>query len=94
MPITITFTNGDGSSPPIAEHTLIPDVGFIMFADLAATLSIVLRTDDSPPTFVTLIAASGQGMVWSDGSNVFVLNSAAPASPELEAHYFVLAQKP
>ena len=86
--------NGDGSSPPVAEFTLIPDIGFLMFADLAATLSVVLRTDDSPESFVTIIAASGQGLVWSDGANVFLKNTAPPASPELEAHYWVLAQKP
>lgn len=86
--------NGDGSSPPIAEYTLIPQIGFIMFSDLAATLSVVLRTDDSPESFVTIIAAGSQGLIWSDGSNCFLQNTASPASPELEAHYWVLAQKP
>ena len=85
---------GDDASPPVSEKTLIPDIGFIFFEDLPATVSIVIRTDDSPATYVTLIAASGQGQVWSDGSNIFAANSAAPASPELEVKYFVLAQKP
>ncbi len=93
--------NGDDASPPVAAYTLLPDIGFIFFADLPGTLSVVIRTvdgaEESPPvpsTYVTLIAASGQGQLWSDGSNIFIANSAAPASPELEAEYFVLAQKP
>ncbi len=86
--------NGDGSSPPVAEYTLIPQAGFIFFADLPATLSVVIRTDDSPATYVELIPAGAQGQIWSDGANCFVKNSAAPASPELEANYFVLARKP
>lgn len=85
---------GDIGSPPVAAYTLVPDIGFIFFEDLAATLSVVIRTDESPATYVTLIPAGAQGQVWSDGSNIFVANSAAPASPELEATYFVLAQKP
>jgi hypothetical protein len=85
---------GDDASPPVGAYTLIPDIGFLLFKDLAATLSVVLRTDDSPETYVTIIATSGQGMVWSDGANVFVKNTAAPASPELTADYYVLAQKP
>ena len=84
--------SGDGSSPPVAEYTLIPDIGFLLFEDLADTLSVVIRTAED--TYVTLIAAGGQGQVWSDGANLFLQNSAAPASPELEAHYYVLAQKP
>jgi hypothetical protein len=87
-------TPGDASSPPVAEYTLVPDIGFILFEDLEATLSVVIRTDDSPATYVTLIAAGAQGQVWSDGANIFVKNSAAPASPEISAKYFVLAQKP
>lgn len=85
---------GDLGSPPVAGFTLLPDIGFIFFADLGATLSVVIRTDDSPATYVTLIAAGAQGQVWSDGSNIFVENAAAAASPELEVNYFVLAQKP
>lgn len=86
--------NGDGSSPPVAEYTLIPEVGFILFEDLAATLSVVLRTDDSPETYASIIKAGTQGCVWSDGANLFLKNTAAPASPELSANYFVLAEKP
>ena len=77
-------SSGDDASPPVAGYTLVPEIGFIFFADLPATLSVVIRTDDSPATFVTLIAAGAQGQVWSDGSNIFIANSAAPASPELE----------
>lgn len=91
--ITLT-ANGDGSSPPVAEYTLIPEVGFLFFEDLAATLSVVLRTDDSPETYVTVIAAGAQGQIWSDGTNCFLKNTAAPASPELTAKYFVVAHKP
>jgi hypothetical protein len=85
---------GDDASPPVAAYTLVPQIGFIFFEDLAATLSVVIRTDDSPATYVTLIPASGQGQVWSDGSNIFIKNTAAPASPELSAKYFVLQHKP
>jgi hypothetical protein len=44
--------------------------------------------DDSPATFVTVLAANTAGMVWSDGSNLY----AAGASGN--ARYFVLASKP
>ena len=82
------------TSPPTPNYTLVPQAGFIFFEDLAATLSVVIRVDESPVSYVTLIAAGAQGQVWSDGSNIFVKNSAAPASPELSAKYFVLNRKP
>lgn len=85
---------GDAGSPPVAGFTVVPDVGFIFFADLGATLSVMIRTDDSPATYVTLIAAGGQGQLWSDGSNIFVQNAAPIASPELTVSYYVVAQKP
>lgn len=90
----ILVATGDDASPPTGEYTLLPDIGFIFFEDLPSDLSIVIRTDDSPATYITLIAAGAQGQVWSDGSNIFVKNASAPASPELEADYYVLAQKP
>ena len=85
---------GDLGSPAVAGFTLLPDIGFIFFEDLPANVSVVIRTDDSPAAYVTLIAASGQGQIWSDGSNIFIKNAAAAASPEAEINYFVLAQKP
>lgn len=86
--------NGDGASPPVEEYTLIPDIGFLFFLDLPATLSIVIALNTSPVTYAPLIAAGTQGTVWSDGANLWVRNTAAPASPELEAQYYVLMQKP
>lgn len=88
-------TPGAGDSPPTFGYTLIPDIGFIMFKDLAADISVVLKTGESPDTYVTIIAASGQGMIWSDGTNCFVANANVLASPNTDSvSYFVLAQKP
>jgi hypothetical protein len=87
-------TPGDAASPPVAAYTLVPNIGWILFEDLEATLSVVIKTDDSPVTYVSLIAAGAQGQTWSDGTNIFVKNTAAPASPEISAKYFVLAEKP
>lgn len=85
---------GDTASPPVAGFTVIPEPGFIFFADLPAGVSIVIRTDLSPETFVTLVAAGGQGQIWNDGTNIFAKNAAAIASPELTINYFVLQRKP
>lgn len=87
-------TPGDIASPPVAAYTLVPDIGFLFFEDLGATQSVVILTDDSPATYLTLIAAGAQGQVWSDATNIFVKNTAAEASPEISAKYFVVAQKP
>jgi hypothetical protein len=87
-------TPGDDASPAVGAYTVIPEIGWILFEDLGATQSVVLKTDDSPETYATIIKAGSQGCVWSDGTNMFVLNAAAVASPELTAKYFVLAEKP
>jgi hypothetical protein len=71
----------------VSPRTLIPQVGFIM-AVAVAGVSYQLMVDDSPATFVTVLAANAAGMVWSDGSNLY----AAGASGN--ARYFVLAHKP
>jgi hypothetical protein len=84
---------GDDASPPVGEYTLVPEVGFIFFVTLASGLTVVLRTDDSPAAYSTILAAA-PGMIWSDGSNVFIQNANAVASPPDEASYYVLARKP
>lgn len=85
---------GDPASPPVAAYTLVPEIGFIFFEALPATVSVVIRTSISPPVYTTLIAAGGRGAVWSDGSNIFVLNTDAVVSPSEAANYFVVAYKP
>lgn len=87
-------TDGDTGSPAVAGYTVIPEIGWILFEDLGASQSVVLKTDTSPDTYATIIKAGSQGCVWSDGTNMFVENAAAAASPELTAKYFVLAEKP
>jgi len=73
-----------------SAYTLVPQIGFIMVVAVA-NLSYVLQTvDASPPTYVTVLAANTAGMVWSDGTNLFVNNSSTTAN----ARYFVLAHKP
>lgn len=73
-----------------SAKTVIPEVGFIMVVAVA-NLSYVLRvTPESPETFVTVLAANTAGMVWSDGTNLFVSNSSTTA----DARYFVLANRP
>ena len=71
----------------VSPRTLVPQVGFIM-AVAVSGVSYQLMVDDSPATFVTVLAANTAGMVWSDGSNLY----AAGASGN--ARYFVLAHKP
>jgi len=86
--------NGADDSPPTAGYTVIPDVGFIMPIALPANVSLALRTSESPPEYVTVVAAGGPGLTWSDGSNVFAVNHDPVASPETEITYYVLAEKP
>lgn len=71
--------------------TLIPQVGWILWeqgqdADLTVRLQVTL----SPQTLVVLIPTTAGGLVWSDGTNLFVNNAGTQAT----AKYFVLAHKP
>jgi hypothetical protein len=70
-----------------SPRTAIPEVGFIMVVAVSG-ISFQLRTDDSPETFVTVLAANAAGMLWSDGSNLFATAGSGTA------RYFVLGHKP
>jgi len=70
--------------------TLVPEIGWIQAIAVAA-ISYVIMTDDSPATFTTILAANTAGMVWSDGSNVFVNKSTGGSG---NATYYVLQHKP
>lgn len=71
--------------------TLIPQVGWILWeAGQDSDLTVRLQLTLSPQTLAILIPASAGGMVWSDGSNLFVNN----AGTQVTAKYFVLAHKP
>ncbi len=69
---------------------LVPEIGWIMFEATAAT-TVSIRTDDSPATYVVLIAAATGGMIWSDGSNIFASKTSGGAGT---IKYFVVAYKP
>jgi hypothetical protein len=78
------------STPGTDEKTLVPEVGWIQVIAVAA-ISFVIMTDDSPATFTTILAANTAGMIWSDGSNIFVNKSTGGAG---NATYYVLQHKP
>src|SRR5262245_25011130 len=69
---------------------LVPEIGWIMFEATAAT-TVSIRTDDSPATYVVLIAAASSGMIWSDGTNIFASKTSGGAGT---IKYFVVAHKP
>jgi hypothetical protein len=69
---------------------LVPEIGWIL-AVAVANVSYLIRTVVTP-TYVTLIpAATGYGMIWSDGTNIFASKSSGGAGT---ASYFVVAHKP
>ncbi len=70
-------------------YTAVPEVGWIIVLPVAAILWAI-RTALAP-TYVTLIAANTAGMVWSDGTNIFVSKSSGGSG---NAAYFVLQHKP
>ncbi len=71
----------------VSPGTVVPEVGFIMVVAVSG-VSYALMTDDSPATFVTVLAANTAGMVWSDGTNLQARGASGTA------RYFVLAHKP
>jgi len=82
-----SYYSEEKSLTVVSPRTLVPEVGFIMVVAVSG-VSFQLMIDESPATFVTVLAANTAGMVWSDGSNLY----AAGASGN--ARYFVLAHKP
>lgn len=71
-------------------HTVVPEIGWIMAVPVTA-VAYTLRTSISPATYATIIAAGGAGLIWSDGTNVFVTKASGGAANAL---YFVLQHKP
>jgi hypothetical protein len=71
-----------------SPRTLVPEVGFIMVVAVSGISYTLQTADDSPPTYVTVLAANTAGMVWSDGSNLYATAASGTA------RYFVLAHKP
>jgi hypothetical protein len=71
----------------VSPRTLVPQVGFLMIVAVSG-VSYQLMVDESPATFVTVLAANTAGMVWSDGSNLYAAGASGTA------RYFVLAHRP
>jgi hypothetical protein len=77
------------STPGTNAFTLVPEIGWIQ-ALAVANIVWALRITTSP-TYVTLIPANTPGMVWSDGTNIFVSKTTGGAGNAL---YYVLQHKP
>lgn len=82
-----SYYSEEQSLTVVSPRTLVPEVGFIMVVAVSG-VSYQLMVDESPATFVTVLAANAAGMVWSDGSNLYAAGSSGTA------RYFVLAHKP
>lgn len=78
------------STAGTGAYTLVPEIGWIQAIAVSA-ISWNLRTDDSPATYAIIIAANTPGLIWSDGTNVFVSKSSGGAGNAL---YFVLQHRP
>ncbi len=83
-----SYYSEEKSLTVVSPRTLVPEVGFIMVVAVSGVSYVLQTTDDSPPTFVTVLAANTAGMVWSDGSNLYAAGASGTA------RYFVLAYKP
>lgn len=71
-------------------NDLITAIGWLQVI-AKANHSYKLRTDISPETLVTVLAANTAGMLWSDGSNLFVTKSSGGAGT---ASFYILQHKP
>jgi len=70
-------------------NTAVTAVGWLQIIAVAA-ISVKLRITTSP-TFVTVLAANTPGMVWSDGTNIYVSKSSGGAGT---AKFYILQHKP
>jgi len=82
-----SYYSQEESLTVVSPRTLIPQIGFLMVVAVAG-VSYQLMIDESPASFVTVLAANTGGMVWSDGSNLYAAGASGTA------RYFVLAHKP
>lgn len=78
----------DEKSLAVSTRAVVPEVGFIMVVAVSGVSYTLQTADDSPPTYVTVLAANTTGMVWSDGVNLYATATSATA------RYFVLGYKP
>jgi len=77
------------STPGTNAFTVVPEIGWIQVLAVAnITWNIRVTT---VPAYSIIVPANAPGMVWSDGTNIFVSKTTSGAGNAL---YFVLQHRP